>query len=82
MGSTPAINITTLAAFTAYTVADCLDACANMNGWAKTTVCRAVTFDSRLSFNYDNYGMNCWLFNQTGGWKDLYTSISAALSSD
>lgn len=72
-------SVKTLASFISYTVENCIEACSNMNGWASETVCRAITFGTRLAESYTGYGTNCWLFNDTGGWAREEFVISAAL---
>ena len=53
----------------AYSAADCMEACANMNGfvptWGYTTSCAGITFSQQLSVVYGDYGANCWLKNGT-----------------
>jgi hypothetical protein len=72
-------TLKTLASFVSYTVENCIEACSNMNGWASETVCRAISFATNLAEDYENWGTNCWLFNDTGGWVETETQVSAAL---
>jgi hypothetical protein len=53
----------------AYSAADCMEACANMNGfvptWGYTITCAGITFAQEMSLLYSEYGANCWLKNGT-----------------
>ena len=53
----------------AYSAADCMEACANMNGFVPTygytVTCAGITFAQEMSTVYNEYGANCWLKNGT-----------------
>ena len=53
----------------AYSAADCMEACANMNifasQWGFSTKCAGITFGEQMSIEYSNHGANCFLKNGT-----------------
>ncbi|KAH7392147.1 hypothetical protein DE146DRAFT_634318 [Phaeosphaeria sp. MPI-PUGE-AT-0046c] len=56
-----------IAAMTAYTIQQCIDACSSMSTIPGAPKCRAVAIGKTLSHEYNvNKGANCWLKNVTG----------------
>jgi hypothetical protein len=76
-------TIATLAGLIAYTPEDCAVACSTFNFYSalygNSTVCAAMTFNSKLSATLAAFGANCWLFNTTGPPQESSNALSAVL---
>jgi hypothetical protein len=76
-------TIATLAGLIAYTPEDCAVACSTFSFYSalygNSTVCAAMTFNSKLSASLAAYGANCWLFNTTGPPEETPNSLSGVL---
>lgn len=83
-------RVVDIAAIIAYTIEDCMDACAQMtryDGNQKTgAVCKSIVFNRELSDSIRSEGANCWLKNgskpesaQWGvdGWTVAYAQIGS-----
>lgn len=66
----PSGTVRNIAALVAYTVSDCIEACASFNNLtlnkiADSPKCQSITFISKLRGAVDGYGGNCFLKNAT-----------------
>ncbi|KAI1457820.1 hypothetical protein F4805DRAFT_457500 [Annulohypoxylon moriforme] len=58
-------DVTTYSASIAYSLEDCINACAQWNWWTTGSYCVAVSWCQDMSYSWNYEGANCWLFNDS-----------------